>query len=71
MVSSMSILCLWDIHLTFDLETHGAYHCKSKLKCCKGVQEFFFKIRNFVSEVIAMARSTCIDISVLHNVIPR
>ena len=42
-VSSMSILCLWDIQLTFDwvgIEPHGTYHHISKLKQCKGVQEF-------------------------------
>ena len=39
----MSILCLWDIQLTFDwvrIELHGAYPRKSELNSCKDVQEF-------------------------------
>ena len=43
-VKSMSILCLWDIQLTFDrngVGTYGAYHHKSELKRCNRVQIFF------------------------------
>ena len=43
-VKSMSILCLWDIQLTFDrngVGTYGAYHHKSELKCCNWVQFVF------------------------------
>ena len=43
-VKSMSILCLWDIQLTFDrngVGTYGAYHHKSELKRCNRVQYFF------------------------------
>ena len=43
-VKSMSILCLWDIQLTFDrngVGTYDAYHHKSELKCCNHVQFVF------------------------------
>ena len=43
-VKSMSILCLWDIQLTFDrngVGTYGAYHHKSELKRCNRVQNHF------------------------------
>ena len=43
-VKSMSILCLWDIQLTFDrngVGTYGAYHHKSKLTRCNRVQNLF------------------------------
>ena len=43
-VKSMSILCLWDIQLTFDMNgvgTYGAYHHKSELKRCNRVHIFF------------------------------
>ena len=43
-VKSMSILCLWDIQLTFDrngVGNSGAYHHKSELKRCNRVQFVF------------------------------
>ena len=61
-VKSMSILCLWDIQLTFDrngVETYGAYHHKSELKCCNCVQ-FVFNALKFaeVSTILEPANST-------------
>ena len=43
-VKSMSILCLWDIQLTFDrngVGTYGAHHHKSELKSYNRVQFIF------------------------------
>ena len=43
-VKSMSILCLWDIQLTFDkngVGTYGAYHHKSELKYYNRIQFVF------------------------------
>ena len=67
-VASMSILCLWDIQLTFDrngVGTYGAYHHKSELKCCNRVQ-FVFKLPKFaeVSAILEPANSTPTDYSV-------
>ena len=58
MVSSMSILCLWDIQVTFDrveIETHGAYHRKSELK---RVQEF---LKSDIRKLSESVDSLCSD----------
>ena len=58
-VKSMSILCLWDIQLTFDrngIGTYGAYHHKSELKRCNRVH-FFFNPPKF-AVVIAILEPT-------------
>ena len=67
-VKSMSILCLWDIQLTFDrngVGTYGAYYNKSKLKRCNHVQ-FVFNPPKFaeVSAILEPANSTRMDYSV-------
>ena len=52
-VSGMSILCLWDIQLTFDwvrMETRGTYPRKSKLKSTVRVYRNF----NIFAEVIVV-----------------
>ena len=66
-VKSMSILCLWDIHLTFDrngVGTYGAYHHKSELKRCNCVH-FFFNPPKFaeVSAILEPVNSTRTDYS--------
>ena len=65
-VKSMSILCLWDIQLTFDrngVGTYGAYHHKSELKRCNRVQFFFFNppIFTVVIAILEPANSTRTD----------
>ena len=53
MVSSMSILCLWDIHRTFDwvgIEARATYHRKSEHKSCKGIQKVF-TIQHFLRKL--------------------
>ena len=67
-VKSMSILCLWDIQLTFDrngVGTYGAYHHKSERKRCNRVQ-FFFNPPKFalVIAILEPANSTRTDNSV-------
>ena len=64
-VKSMSILCLWDIQLTFDrngVGTYGAYHHKSELLGCNRVQ-FFFNPPKFavVIAILEPANSTRTD----------
>ena len=64
-VKSMSILCLWDIQLTFDrngVGTYGTYHHKSELKRCNRVQ-FFFNPPKFavVIAILEPANSTRTD----------
>ena len=66
-VKSMSVLCLWDIQLTFDrngVGTYGAYHHKSELKRCNRVQ-FVFNPPKFaeVSAILEPANSTLTDCS--------
>ena len=66
-VKSMSILCLWDIQLTFDMNgvgTYGAYHHKSELMRCNRVQ-FVLIPPKFaeVSAILETANSTLTDYS--------
>ena len=63
MVSSMSILLLWNLQLTcrVRIETHGAYCSKSKLKRCKSIQE----VLRANAAILEVARSTRIDSSTI------
>ena len=68
-VKSMSILCLWDIQLTFDrngVETYGAYHHKSELSAAI-VYNLFFNPQTFaeVSAILEPANSTRTDYSIV------
>ena len=61
MLSTMSILCLWDIQLTFNwvrIETHGAYPHKFELKHCKEIHNISSET---LGEVIAIFRSSKVN----------
>ena len=63
-VKSMSILCLWDIELTFDrngVGTYGAYHLKSELKRYNRVQFFYPPKFAVVIAILEPANSTRTD----------
>ena len=58
-VSSMSILCLWNIQLTFDwvgIEPHGIYLTLATVSTYR-----YFKIQHEVITILGTARSTRID----------